>query len=344
METGTTRTFDESYQLLVGYKEKLQGSFKGIRQEDPKLCKWIDQQKQYHKQGQLKPDQKEKLEKIGIDLERTTLSWDESYQLLVAFKAGNKGSFKGLRQEDPKLYKWIDHQKEYHKQGKLNEDQIIKLRDIGIPLPILLDNPASHAGIEEWHMEPYDHVGYWENYLRNQNQASKDMHAAAPATTTIGDKKRQEKRQSGNTGTPRTSRQPAQQKRQHPNTITEGTKKKPRLKKPTTKQDRIQVRAPNHPQQNVCAFGDACFFKTNPPPNGTLIDMYNCKAPECNQQVHHLCSRSNKCGEDMNDCCCSQECYKYLVQQLRYANAQETCTNLEESLRVCEQEKDNVRQ
>ena len=60
--------------------------------------------------------------------------------------------------------------------------------------------------------------------------------------------------------------------------------------------------------KNICAFGTKCDVRIDPVTYGGMSKKYKCKAPDCDNEIHHTCAAKNGCGE-MNDACCSKECY-----------------------------------
>ena len=104
------------------------------------LGRWIDTQRQTYKQGKLSEDRIQLLRDIGMrfEIKNNELEWMKNYELAKEYyeEHGNlevKGSFqtKGVT-----LGKWIGTQRQIYKQGKLNEDRIQLLRDIGMRFEI----------------------------------------------------------------------------------------------------------------------------------------------------------------------------------------------------------------
>ena len=67
--------------------------------------------------------------------------------------------------------------------------------------------------------------------------------------------------------------------------------------------------------KNICAFGTKCDVRIDPVAYGGMSKKYKCKAPDCDNEIHHTCAMKNGCGE-MNDACCSKECYYKLNNKI----------------------------
>ena len=110
-----------------------------------KLGIWLSNQRTKYKNGLLTEEQNKKLEKLGVNLENThDFRWDKMYELTQKFY-GHYGHLK-IRQSfitsdgytyDEKGYKlgiWLNDQRIAYNKGKLSQERIKKLEDVGIVL------------------------------------------------------------------------------------------------------------------------------------------------------------------------------------------------------------------
>ena len=67
---------------------------------------------------------------------------------------------------------------------------------------------------------------------------------------------------------------------------------------------------------NICAIGIKCDVYKDPVMYGGMSKKYCCRGPDCDNEVHHICSCKNGLGED-DECCCSKECFNRLKRLKR---------------------------
>ena len=131
------RRWDEWFELLKAYTEEYGhcrvpkvAEYHGV-----KLGVWVHDQRRAHKKGDLSEERKARLNEIEftwVMVERRR-SWDESFELLKAYKdehghcrVPQRAEFGGF-----KLGAWVSTQRGAHKAGKLSENQRTRLDDIG---------------------------------------------------------------------------------------------------------------------------------------------------------------------------------------------------------------------
>ena len=127
-------TWNQNFELLEEFVSKYnrlpkqKESYKNI-----KLGKWCSKQKVYYKQGKLSKDKIDKLESINFNFDiRTINTWDQNFNLLKEFiskynrSPKQKESYKYI-----KLGSWCEMQKIYYRKGKLSQERIDKLKEIG---------------------------------------------------------------------------------------------------------------------------------------------------------------------------------------------------------------------
>jgi len=100
--------------------------------ENSQLSRWFFAQRNLKRKGELSQQRIEKLEKLGFDWDPLDTDWNEMYKKLIEYKDiyGNCNVparwSKGL-----KLGRWVNVQRQTRKRGKLNEERIEKLNNIG---------------------------------------------------------------------------------------------------------------------------------------------------------------------------------------------------------------------
>lgn len=100
-----------------------------------KLGSWIGLQRKQYKGGKLSKDKIELLEKIGMTWSIYDVQWNEYYELAAEYYREHGNLLIPLRYktiDDKKLGSWISHQRISFKSGKLSEDRIKMLEQIGM--------------------------------------------------------------------------------------------------------------------------------------------------------------------------------------------------------------------
>ena len=138
---GGQNKWDTLFEELKRYKAK-HGTI-DIPDSDKKnaaLAGWVSRQRRYQRDQTLKKDRCEKLKAFGFDFggpaqQRT--SWEFQHQAIVDFKEKH-GHLKipTNYEANPSLYFWIGTQRQSYKHGKLSEERIEKLTELGIELDI----------------------------------------------------------------------------------------------------------------------------------------------------------------------------------------------------------------
>ena len=135
--SGRCRPWEERFELLKVYKEE-HGQCKVPSSAEYcgfKLGRWVEMQRCDGKSGKLSKDQVSQLNGIGFTwvIFENLRSWDESFELLQAFKEeyGHcrvpvSAEYRGI-----KLGVWVAKQRGAQKKGKLSEEQVARLSEIG---------------------------------------------------------------------------------------------------------------------------------------------------------------------------------------------------------------------
>jgi len=107
--------------------------------DNPELATWAVVQRRNRRQGKLSEERIRQLDDVGFDwgpgknsaIRRT---WEDSVQALRAFKTTHGHcNVHHDYQDAPALYGWIGIQRRKKAQGKLSEEQIRELDEIGLP-------------------------------------------------------------------------------------------------------------------------------------------------------------------------------------------------------------------
>eukprot|EP00956_Cyclotella_meneghiniana_P018160 scaffold30024_cov52-Cyclotella_meneghiniana.AAC.2 len=120
--------WDEKFKALLEYKNKRY-------KQNPKLARWVSNQRKYHKNEKMSQDRIDKLEGIafvwkpargGLDAARKNEfdeNWNDMFEQLKVFRVE-------IYKSNPKLGRWVHTQRQKHRNKKLSLDQIKKLEAI----------------------------------------------------------------------------------------------------------------------------------------------------------------------------------------------------------------------
>jgi hypothetical protein len=116
--------------------------------ENPQLANWVTVQRRAKRLGRktITQEQIRKLDEIGFvwDHDRSKLTWDEMFSFLQEYKRRH-GDCKVLAKwpDNPKLASWVSNQRSAKKAGKLSEEKIQRLTEVGF----------------QWVIQKHPHVG-----------------------------------------------------------------------------------------------------------------------------------------------------------------------------------------
>ena len=119
----------EQYKNSEGHCNIPQGST-----EHPALANWVKQQRRLYKEGKLSDDRVQHLEDIGFEWVRGQKGapWEQRYGELQQYK--NSEGHCNIPQrstEHPALANWVKRQRRSYREGKLSDDRVQHLEDIG---------------------------------------------------------------------------------------------------------------------------------------------------------------------------------------------------------------------
>ena len=129
------------YQYCVQYYEEYKNIDipKGYMVRHLPLGEWISYQRKRYKQNKLRPEETDKLERLGINWQiRTRREWDEWYEQASCYYKtyGNlEVPFNYVTESGYKLGIWINVQREKYRgtrKNKLEESEVFKLNQIGM--------------------------------------------------------------------------------------------------------------------------------------------------------------------------------------------------------------------
>jgi len=135
--------WEENRQALIAYKGE-HDTFFVSQQADKKLARWAENQRQFHRRGEMNQDRQQLLQDIGFFDEQGKTSpqkkaavkrsldemWEENRQALIANKIEHNGSFSFHPKS--KLGRWVENQRRALKLGKLSEERATLLNEIDI--------------------------------------------------------------------------------------------------------------------------------------------------------------------------------------------------------------------
>jgi hypothetical protein len=100
--------------------------------ENPRLGYWVGTQRYRYKQGSLSEYQIQMLQEIGFTWKKHEAAWNQIYEKLLRYKeAFGDSSVPAEWKVGPKLGRWGTTQRRRKRQGKLAEDRIMRLDEIG---------------------------------------------------------------------------------------------------------------------------------------------------------------------------------------------------------------------
>jgi hypothetical protein len=90
MRPRQARVWERNFAQLADYKEKNNGSFQGLRTDNPHIGEWLKRQKRYYRENALKQDRFDRLSELGVTFNEAPerkppviLPWETQYGALV---------------------------------------------------------------------------------------------------------------------------------------------------------------------------------------------------------------------------------------------------------------------
>lgn len=138
----TYLSWDKNFDDLCLYLEKNNGILKSTQDgKNVKEYNWVNNQSKAYKKGNLTEEQLKRLIDIGIDVQSEGLSnlfdnrWNNNYQLFIEQHLRYGGQIPStLNGKLNPVYQWVTRQKNNFKTGKLTQEQVDLLQNLGINL------------------------------------------------------------------------------------------------------------------------------------------------------------------------------------------------------------------
>ena len=131
VEKGPKMTWEARFEELVRYKTA-HGDC-DVPQKQGKLGGWVKTQRKVYKADSLAQDRIDRLNSIGfmwaLLAQSAKVPWETRFNELVQYKT--KHGDCNVPQRQGPLGKWVHHQRCNYKEGKLSQDRINRLNDIG---------------------------------------------------------------------------------------------------------------------------------------------------------------------------------------------------------------------
>jgi hypothetical protein len=125
--------WEEMFIALTKYKKKFGDC--NVPQQwavDKQLGKWVGTQRGNYQKRILSKSRIKRLEEIGFVWGQLDLKWEGMFMALTIYKDKHGDCNVPLRwAENKKLGLWVGSQRQFYQKGKLSEDRIKRLEDIG---------------------------------------------------------------------------------------------------------------------------------------------------------------------------------------------------------------------
>ena len=136
------RYLEQMLARLAAYRERY--GHAGVTDErDHRLAYWIGRQRSYRNAGTLKNYRRERMDAAGFPWEPVECRWEEQFARLREFRERFGHPQVPVKwKEDLKLGRWVGHQRELHRAGRLPPEYRRRLDEIGFawdvpPVPVL---------------------------------------------------------------------------------------------------------------------------------------------------------------------------------------------------------------
>ncbi|WP_080121412.1 DEAD/DEAH box helicase [Chlamydia suis] len=141
--------------------------------QNPQLASWVHNHRQDFKKGKLAEDRIERLEEIGFVWDVLEEEWEENFLELQRFREEHGHCKVPWRySKNPSLYLWVSVQRRSFKKGKLAEDRIARLNEIGFVWDILEGAWEENFMELKCFQEEHGHCKVPEGYPKNRQLAS----------------------------------------------------------------------------------------------------------------------------------------------------------------------------
>lgn len=115
------------------------------------LAVWLQNQRTRQNQGRLPPECWGQLQKLGVQLGRTSLNWDKSFSELAAYQKKHGHCDVPCHSKiDRKLGHWVGNQRGFRRKGLLSQERIAKLDELGFRWVAVFDRNTPSKSFEPW--------------------------------------------------------------------------------------------------------------------------------------------------------------------------------------------------
>ena len=131
--------WDYRFGELIAFKEA-NGNCRVLYKypENPQLSKWVEKNREKYKHGKLNEERIRRLEEIGFVWKQYESIWEDYFNELKAYKEANGDcNVPDIYPENPQLSKWVGRHRYRYKLGKIDEERIRRLEEIGFEWSVL---------------------------------------------------------------------------------------------------------------------------------------------------------------------------------------------------------------
>ena len=123
--------------------------------KDPRLGRWVAAQRYRGRLGELSEEEVAELRELGFVWSPSDAAWDKVFSALVEFKKKHRHCDVPERWVDNRsLANWVQNQRNRKKKGKLSQDRIDRLEQMGFCWRIYKGDETDEVHEEETYVEP----------------------------------------------------------------------------------------------------------------------------------------------------------------------------------------------
>uniref|UniRef100_UPI0009B050FF DEAD/DEAH box helicase n=1 Tax=Chlamydia suis TaxID=83559 RepID=UPI0009B050FF len=136
--------------------------------KSPQLSVWVSDQRTKFKKGKLSEDKIARLEEIGFVWDVLEEGWEENFLELKRFREEHGHcNVPSVYLQNPSLGVWVSDQREKIKKGKLAEDKIARLEEMGFVWDVLKEAWEENFLELQRFQEEHGHCKVPQRYLQN---------------------------------------------------------------------------------------------------------------------------------------------------------------------------------
>jgi len=125
--------WEEMFARLVQFKERFGDcNVPADWPEDPRLGRWVGNQRELRKHDRLSSDRLQRLGAFGFEWDARTATWEEMFARLVRYKERfGHCNVPAKWPEDQQLRRWIGNQRQFRKTKRLSRQRVRRLDNVG---------------------------------------------------------------------------------------------------------------------------------------------------------------------------------------------------------------------